>query len=76
MRLYKVLNRQHIDRMFKFHWRIQGKRVPINTQAEEILIAKGIPVYNPKEIIYETKTKNTRLKYVCLYYFRLLLFIN
>lgn len=68
MRLSKVLNRQHIDRMFKFHWRIQGKQVPINTQVEEVLAAKGIPVCDPKEVIFERR-EIKHLKYVCLYLF-------
>lgn len=57
MKLTRILCRQHIDRMFKAHWRVQGKRVPIDTKAEKVLAAKGIPVYNPQDVIREKRQK-------------------
>lgn len=57
MKLTKVLYRQHIDRMFKAHWRVQGKRVPIDTKATQILASKGIPLYDPKELVQEKREK-------------------
>lgn len=51
MRLTLVLNRQHIGFMFKKHWLIQGKRVPLDTGIEEKLRAKGIPVEDALEFV-------------------------
>lgn len=53
MKLTKVLNRQHIGFMFKKHWLIQGKRVPIDTGVEEKLKEKGINVEDALEFIKE-----------------------
>lgn len=55
MRIVRVLYRQHIDRMFKKHWRIQGQRVPIETGAEAHLKELGIPVYDPNELVREAR---------------------
>jgi hypothetical protein len=55
MRLTTVLCKQHIGRMFKKHWRIQRKRVPIVSQAEGALEALGIPVYDANDIIEEKR---------------------
>lgn len=49
MRLAVVLCRQHGDRMFKRHWLVQGRRVPHDTGAKEILESKGIPVLDAVE---------------------------
>ncbi|GLV39876.1 mitochondrial ribosomal protein L37 [Carabus blaptoides fortunei] len=57
MKITRILCRQHIDRMFKAHWRVQGKRVPIDTKAEKVLAAKGVPVYNPQDVIREKRQK-------------------
>lgn len=53
MKLSQVLNRQHIGFMFKKHWIIQGKRVPIDTGVEDYLKAKGIPVEDALEFVKE-----------------------
>lgn len=53
MRLTTVLCKQHIGRMFKKHWRIQSKRVPFVTEAEAEMQARGIPVYEPNDILEE-----------------------
>lgn len=53
MKLTRVLNRQHIDFMFKKHWLVQGKRVPIDTGVEDVLRKKGIPVEDALEFIKE-----------------------
>lgn len=53
MRLTQVLNRQHIGFMFKKHWLVQGKRVPIDTGLEEKLKAQGIQVEDALEFIKE-----------------------
>lgn len=55
MRVISVLYRQHIDRMFKKHWRIQGNRIPRDTGAETHLKSLGIPVFDAQDIIKETK---------------------
>lgn len=60
MRLSQVLNRQHIDFMFKKHWRVQGKRVPIDTGLEEQLRAKGIPVEDALEFVKEKPEEHKR----------------
>jgi hypothetical protein len=41
--------------MFKKHWRIQGKRVPVVTRAESAMEALGIPVYDANDIIEEKR---------------------
>lgn len=64
MRLSQVLNRQHIDFMFKKHWRVQGKRVPIDTGLEEQLRAKGIPVEDALEFVKEKPEEHKRLDIV------------
>lgn len=53
MKLSQVLFRQHIDFMFKRHWLVQGKRVPIDTGIEEYLKEKGIPVEDALEFVKE-----------------------
>lgn len=53
MRVTSVLCKQHIERMFKKHWRIQKTRVPCPTEAESEMEARGIPVYEPEDIIEE-----------------------
>lgn len=44
MRITRVLCQQHIGTMFKRHWKVQGKRIPLPTEALSILREKGIPV--------------------------------
>lgn len=51
MRLTRILCKQHIDRMFKKHWRIQGRKVPIQTGAEAELRERGIPLTDPLELM-------------------------
>lgn len=60
MRLSQVLSRQHIDFMFKKHWLIQGKRVPIDTGIEEQLKAKGIKVEDALEFVKGEPEKRER----------------
>jgi len=55
MRLTTVLCKQHIERMFKKHWRIQRKRVPVVSKAEGTMEALGIPVYDANDIIEEKR---------------------
>lgn len=60
MKLTQVLNRQHIGFMFKKHWLVQGKRVPIDTGLESILKEKGIPVQDALEFITNEPEKRER----------------
>lgn len=53
MKFTAALKRQHIDFMFKKHWKVQGKRVPLNTGVEDHLKAKGIPVVDAIEFVKE-----------------------
>lgn len=53
MKLSQVLKRQHIGFMFKKHWIIQGKRVPIDDGLEASLKAKGIEVQDALEFVKE-----------------------
>uniref|UniRef100_A0A182QBX1 Large ribosomal subunit protein mL37 n=1 Tax=Anopheles farauti TaxID=69004 RepID=A0A182QBX1_9DIPT len=53
MRLTNTLLRQHIGFYFKKHWLQQGKRVPNSTKAEEELVARGITVVDPKDVLKE-----------------------
>ncbi|PNF38453.1 hypothetical protein B7P43_G04033 [Cryptotermes secundus] len=55
MRLTAVLCKQHIERMFKKHWRLQKTRVPYPTEAESEMEARGIPIYEPNDIIEERR---------------------
>ncbi|KAG6449976.1 39S ribosomal protein L37, mitochondrial [Manduca sexta] len=64
MRLSPVLRRQHIDFMFKKHWLVQGKRIPIETGAEEKLKKKGIKVEDALEFIKEKPVKHERIQIV------------
>ncbi|XP_044729164.1 39S ribosomal protein L37, mitochondrial [Chrysoperla carnea] len=65
MRLNVVLYRQHIGRMFKKHWIIQGKRTPIDTtqdiQNELLKIRNDIKIEDPKQL-FETEDKEQLLK--------------
>lgn len=53
MRLSQVLHRQHIGFMFKKHWLVQGKRVPIDTGVEQLLKTKGIKVEDALDFVKE-----------------------
>ncbi|XP_014372193.2 39S ribosomal protein L37, mitochondrial [Papilio machaon] len=64
MKLSRVLNRQHIDFMFKKHWLVQGKRVPIDTGVEDVLREKGIPVEDALEFIKEKPGPRERINIV------------
>ncbi|XP_026743157.1 39S ribosomal protein L37, mitochondrial [Trichoplusia ni] len=64
MRLSQVLNRQHIGFMFKKHWVVQGKRVPIDTGVEDVLKAKGIPVEDALEFIKDEPKERERINIV------------
>ncbi|KAJ8972293.1 hypothetical protein NQ317_018627 [Molorchus minor] len=55
MRRSVVLFRQHIGWHFIKHWRVQGKRKPLNTGAEKILTEKGIPVCKAEDILNEKR---------------------
>lgn len=55
MRLTAVLCKQHIERMFKKHWRLQKTRVPHPTEAASEMEARGIPIYEPNDIIEERR---------------------
>ncbi|KAI5643082.1 hypothetical protein NE865_04804 [Phthorimaea operculella] len=66
MRLTQVLNRQHIGFMFKKHWLVQGKRVPLDTKVEDYLKSKGIPVQDALEFVKEPVT-HERLDIVGMY---------
>lgn len=60
MRLTQILNRQHIDFMFKRHWLVQGKRVPGNTFVEEYLAKKGVKIEDALEYIKEKPEQHER----------------
>lgn len=51
MRITNALWKQHLDFMFKQHWRVQGKRVPIDTGTEAHMQALNIPVVDALEFI-------------------------
>lgn len=61
MRLTPFLRKQHLDRMFKKHWKIQSKRKIEDGRVVQATQEKGIPVYNPEDILKEEKV---RVKYV------------
>lgn len=60
MKLSNVLYRQHVGFMFKKHWLVQGKRVPIDTGIEECLKAKGILVEDAQEFVKEKPEQRER----------------
>lgn len=49
MRITSALRRQHIDFMFKNHWRVQGQRKVLETNASASLLARQIDVSDPKD---------------------------
>lgn len=51
MRVSQALCRQHLDFMFKKHWRIQGKRNIRETGAEAILKSRGIKITDATELM-------------------------
>lgn len=44
MRLTITLLKQHNHRMFRKHWLVQGKRVPLDMKSEESLLKKGVQI--------------------------------
>ncbi|XP_045502585.1 39S ribosomal protein L37, mitochondrial [Colias croceus] len=64
MKLSRVLYAQHIGFMFKKHWMIQGKRVPIDTGIEQYLKEKGIKVEDALEFVKEEPVLHERLNIV------------
>ncbi|KAM3956560.1 mitochondrial ribosomal protein L37 [Aphomia sociella] len=67
MKLSQVLNRQHIGFMFKKHWLVQGKRVPVDTGVEDVLRAKGIPVEDALDFVKEKPEPRDRINIVGQY---------
>lgn len=61
MRLTPVLSRQHIGFMFKKHWAVQGKRVPMDTKIEDYLKSKGIKVEDAIEFVAEKPQEHEKL---------------
>ncbi|XP_030759393.1 39S ribosomal protein L37, mitochondrial [Sitophilus oryzae] len=53
MRKTPCLFRQHIGWHFQNHWKVQGRRRPLDTGIENILNEKGIQVENPREFLKE-----------------------
>ncbi|XP_050354296.1 39S ribosomal protein L37, mitochondrial [Nymphalis io] len=64
MKLSQVLYRQHIGFMFKKHWLVQGKRVPIDTGVEDRLKEKGIPFEDALEFVKDKQEPKERLEIV------------
>ncbi|CAK1550550.1 unnamed protein product [Leptosia nina] len=64
MKLSRVLYAQHIGFMFKKHWVIQGKRVPIDSGVEQYLKEKGINVEDALEFVKEKPELRERLDIV------------
>ncbi|XP_058790105.1 large ribosomal subunit protein mL37 [Phymastichus coffea] len=61
MKLSQILYKQHLGRLTRKLWYIQGKRTPVDLQTEAILSAKGITVEDPNEIL-KSKHKKLNLK--------------
>jgi hypothetical protein len=57
MRITAKLCRQHIGFMFKQHWKVQGKRRILDTNAAAPLLEKGIEVKDPKEYLEKFNKK-------------------
>lgn len=49
MKLTQVLGKQHLERMAKRHWFIQGKKKVIQTKAEQHVTARGYQVLDAVE---------------------------
>ncbi|XP_053613684.1 large ribosomal subunit protein mL37 [Plodia interpunctella] len=64
MKLSQILYRQHIGFMFKKHWLVQGKKVPIETGVEQVLKARGIPVEDALEFVKEKPEKRERIQII------------
>lgn len=51
MRITQPLCKQHIQRMFKRHWLVQGNRKILETGSEKYLGRLGIPVVDAKKFV-------------------------
>lgn len=51
MRLTSKLYAQHLGWTFKKHWKVQGKRVPRDTGAQNVLASMGFEVKEVKEAL-------------------------
>ena len=52
MRVTQVCLRQHIGRMFKRHWIVQGRKVPLETGAMAEMEKLNINVQDAMEYVY------------------------
>lgn len=55
MKLTNTLLKQNIGWYFKKHWAVQGKLKVYPTAAQQILSEKGIPVYDPNDLLFEQR---------------------
>ncbi|XP_012276239.1 39S ribosomal protein L37, mitochondrial [Orussus abietinus] len=51
MRITLILCRQHLGRMTRRHWRVQGVQIPIDTGAERALQKYNVEILNPVDIM-------------------------
>lgn len=65
MRLISFLRRQHIDYHFMKHWRYQGKRRVLETNAAADLEARGMKVSEPKDY-FDKLNQKPRIVWVFL----------
>lgn len=66
MRITQVLCRQHIGRMFKRHWEVQGKRRVQETGVAKDLLAMGRQVTDSKEFFVNLKKQEHANKWVII----------
>uniref|UniRef100_A0A069DYX5 Large ribosomal subunit protein mL37 n=1 Tax=Panstrongylus megistus TaxID=65343 RepID=A0A069DYX5_9HEMI len=57
MKRSQVLFQQHVGRMFRAHWKLQGKKVLMDDGALKELKSKGIPYEDANEVVREHKIK-------------------
>lgn len=57
MRLTSKLYAQHLGWTFKKHWKVQGKRVPTDTGAQNVLASMGFEVKEVSEVLKVTLPK-------------------
>lgn len=57
MRLTAVLNKLQLYRLIKQHWKVQRKRVPIETNARKAVTERGFKLIDANDFIKEDRKK-------------------
>lgn len=60
MKLTQILHKQHIGRQIRHMWYRQGKRIPQDYHSEKALLARGVEICDPKDLL---KPKREPIEY-------------